>query len=112
MDIPLVYACLTLPQSNKACVLWNAEWVEDHRLRLPFALLPLEDLASAMLPFPPLVARMALRTLRTSSPVAFLAFFWRGSLSIFCMREIFATFSCSTGASVGSNCKRGSVLRA
>lgn len=48
---------------------------EDHRLRLPFPLPPPEDLARATLPFPPLVARMALRTLRTSSPASFLAFF-------------------------------------
>jgi hypothetical protein len=84
---------------------------EDHRLDLPFPLAPPDDLASARLPFPPLVARMALRTLRTPSPVSFLAFFWRGSLSIFCMRARFTAFSRSTGASAGSNYKHGSVFR-
>ena len=82
---------------------------EYYRFDLPFALPPPEDLASATLPFPPLVARMALRTLRTSSLVSFLAFFWRGSLSIFCMRARFAAFSRSTGASAGSNCTDGSA---
>ena len=90
---PLVYACLTLPQSNKTYVLRYTECAGDHRLRFPFALLPPEDLASATLPFPPLVARIALRTLRTLSPVSFRGFFWRGSFSIFCMRERFAAFS-------------------
>ena len=85
---------------------------KDYCLDLPFALPPLEDFASETLPFPPLVARMALRTLRTSSPVAFLAFFWRGSFSIFCMRARFAAFSRSTGTSVGSNCKRRLAFRA
>lgn len=106
----LVYACLMLPQSNKTCVLQYIEYIGDYRLRLPFVLPPPEDLASATLPFPPLVARMALRTLRTPSPVSFLAFFWRGSLSIFCMRERLAAFSCSMGASVGSNYKPKSTL--
>ena len=103
----LVYACLTLPQSNEhvSFGMLSVSESEGHRLGLPFAPPPPEDLARAMLPFPPLVARMALRILRTSSLVSFLAFFWRGSLSIFCMRERFAAFSFSMGASVGSNCK-------
>lgn len=110
MDIPLSRLCL----SNKVMkhvspsTLSTLEY-EDYRLDLPFALPPPEDLASATLPFPLLVMRMALRTLSTSSPVSFLAFFWRGSFSIFCMRARFATFSRSTDASVGSNCKRGST---
>lgn len=78
---------------------------EVHRLDFPFVLPPLENLAKATLPFPPLVERMALRTLRTLSAVSFLAFFWRGSFSILCIRARFAAFSRSAGASAGSNCK-------
>ena len=107
---PLIYACLTvLKKWNMSFGILSVLECEGYRLDLPLDFRTSKDLASATLPFPPLVARMALRTLSTSSAVSFLAFFWRGSFSILCIKARLAAFSRSAGASVGSNYKRRSV---